>query len=99
MIIKSYLLEKNISILENKSLTLFYGENLGLKDDIKKLIKDKYQDFKIINLHQEEILNDQEKFYNEINNISLFEDKKIYFIEQVSDKILEIVDYIEKKKK
>ena len=98
MIIKSYLLEKNISILENKSLTLFYGENLGLKDDIKKLIKDKYQDFKIINLHQEEILNDQEKFYNEINNISLFEDKKIYFIEQVSDKILEIVDYIEKKK-
>ena len=31
-------------------------------------------------------------FFNEINNISLFDDKKIYFIDQANDKILEILE-------
>ena len=35
MIYKSYLLEKNINLLNNK-IVLFYGENLGLKDELKK---------------------------------------------------------------
>ena len=38
MIIKSYEIKKNkISILKN-NLFLFYGENLGLKKDIKNFI-------------------------------------------------------------
>ena len=36
MIYKSYLIEKNISIIK-QSATLFYGENLGLKNDFKKI--------------------------------------------------------------
>ena len=32
---KSYLLEKNVNIFKNNIL-LFYGENLGLKNDFKK---------------------------------------------------------------
>ena len=35
MIYKSYLVEQNIGILKNK-LTLIYGENLGLQNDLKK---------------------------------------------------------------
>ena len=34
MIFKSYLIEKNINDLKNK-ITLFYGENLGLKEEFK----------------------------------------------------------------
>ena len=38
MIIKSYLAEQNIKIIKNKYI-LFYGENLGLKNEFKKKIK------------------------------------------------------------
>ena len=34
MIYKSYLIEQKVSQLDNK-LLLFYGENLGLKNDFK----------------------------------------------------------------
>ena len=34
-----YIIEKNISILDKYSCTLIYGENIGLKDDIKIEIK------------------------------------------------------------
>ena len=36
MLVKSYLLEKNLNIIERKNLVLFYGENLGLKNNFKK---------------------------------------------------------------
>ena len=39
MIFKSYIVEKDILKLENFLAILFYGENLGLKDDFKDLIK------------------------------------------------------------
>ena len=38
MISKSYLLESNINQID-KNLILFYGENLGLKNDFKSKIK------------------------------------------------------------
>ena len=44
MIYKSYLLEKNIELLKNK-IVLFYGENLGLKDELKEKIKKKIKKF------------------------------------------------------
>ena len=34
MIYKSYLVEQNIDLLNN-NIVLFYGENLGLKNDLK----------------------------------------------------------------
>ena len=36
MIVKSYLLEQNLDLIKENSLVLFYGENLGLKNDFKK---------------------------------------------------------------
>jgi len=35
MIYKSYIFEDNIGSIKEK-ITLFYGENLGLKNDLKK---------------------------------------------------------------
>ena len=40
MIYKSYIVEDNINILKN-NFTLFYGENLGLIDDLKKKLLNK----------------------------------------------------------
>ena len=33
MIFKSFLLEKDLTLIDNYRLILFYGENIGLKDD------------------------------------------------------------------
>ena len=41
MIFKSYLVESNLSLLKDKNIILLYGENNGLKDDIKKSIIEK----------------------------------------------------------
>ena len=38
MLYKSYLIEQNIKIL-NKNFILFFGENLGLKNELKKKLK------------------------------------------------------------
>ncbi len=96
MIYKSYLVEQNINVLD-KNKTLFYGENLGLKNEFKNKIKKNNKDAEIINFTQEEIFKNTEIFFNEIINISLFERKKIYFINQASDKILDIIQEIETK--
>lgn len=96
MIYKSYLVEENINII-NENLTLFYGENLGLKGDFKKKIRHSNEDAKIITFTQEEIFKNENIFYNEIVNISLFDEKKIYFIDQASDKIIDKLQEIDGK--
>ena len=53
---KSYIVEKNFDSL-NKNIVLFHGENLGLKNDFKKLIKDKNKKSELIRLNQDEIVN------------------------------------------
>ena len=96
MISKSYLLENNIDQID-KNLILFYGENLGLKNDFKKKIKSNNKKIKIINLKQKEILKNENFFFSEILNISLFEEEKIFFINYANDKIMPIIEEIEKK--
>jgi DNA polymerase III subunit delta len=96
MIYKSYLIEQNINLLD-KNLFLFYGENLGLKNELKDKIKFQNTNAEIINLSQDDIINNIDNFFNEILNISLFDEKKIYFINQVNDKILDTIKIIEPK--
>tara|TARA_B100001057_G_scaffold499681_1_gene611275 strand:+ start:3847 stop:4833 length:987 start_codon:yes stop_codon:yes gene_type:complete len=95
MIFKSYLVEKNIQIL-NKNLILFYGENLGIKNQIKKDIR-LNETTEVIIFSQDEILRNKEIFFSELFNISLFEKKKIFFINESNDKILSIINEIEEK--
>ncbi len=95
MIYKSYLVEENINLL-NKNLVLFYGENLGFKNQIKNIIKSK-SNSEIINLFQDEVLKKPETLFNEILNKSLFENQKSFFVNEVDDKMLPIIDGIKEK--
>ena len=72
MIYKSYLVENNFSVLKEK-LTLFYGENLGLKNDYKEKIKKVNKDAEILRFNNEELIKNKNLVLNEILNVSLFE--------------------------
>ena len=85
---KRYLIEENIELLKNH-IALFYGENLGLINFFKKKITEKHK--KILRFTQEDVLKDHSKIFNEIKNISLFDDKKIIFISNVNDKLLDVI--------
>ena len=96
MIFKSYLVETNLGALK-ENIVLFYGENTGLKIDLRSIIKNLNKEALIINLDQDEILADENKFFNELFNKSLFENTKIFFINQANDKILKLINEIEEK--
>ena len=76
MIFKSYLVEENIEVLKN-NFTLFYGENLGLQDDIKKNII-KLEKNLVLRYTQEQLINNENILYDELDNESLFEEKKFF---------------------
>ncbi len=90
---KSYIVEKNFDSL-NKNIVLFHGENLGLKNDFKKLIKDKNKKSELIRLNQDEIVKNKDLIFDKLSNLSLFNDEKIYLIELTNDKILEVFQEI-----
>ena len=96
MIIKSYLIEQNFQSI-NTNLILFFGENIGLKNEFKKKIKSKNLQAKTITFIQDDIIKNEDNFFSELFNISLFEEKKIYIIDNASDKILNILQKIEPK--
>ena len=97
MISKSYLIENNEKFLLENNCILFYGDNLGLKRDFKKKFKVLKPKKLSVNLYQDQVLRDINIFINELSNLSLFEENKIIFIEDASDKILSILEEIEKK--
>ena len=92
MIIKSYIIEDNIQSINNYKVFLCYGENQGLKKEIKEKIKVSNNNCEILRLSQDEIIKNKNILVNEINNKSLFNEKKIIFVNQVNDKILDIVE-------
>ena len=55
MIHKSYLIEQQIEKID-KGITLFYGENLGLINDFKELIRKFNNKSEIIRFNEEEII-------------------------------------------
>ena len=68
MILKSYIVEQNINILENYQATLVYGENNGIKDDIKNSIKEKNKGSELITYFEEEILKNKDLLFQKIIN-------------------------------
>jgi len=94
MIFKSYILEQNIQSASDHKMILFYGENQGLKKEFKEKLKIQNTNQEILNLFQDEIIKNKNILVNEVNNKSLFNEKKIIFINEVNDKILDIVDEI-----
>ena len=92
MIFKSYLLEQNSDPFHKYKIFLIYGENQGLKKEFKEIIKQKNQRSDKLNFLQDEILLNKNLLFNEITSKSLFNEKKIFFIDQASDKIFKIID-------
>ena len=89
MILKSYIVEQDVSVLENYQATLIYGQNNGIKEDIKQKIRDKNNNSQIIIFFEEELLKNKNILFQNIVNESLFNEKKIIFIYEASDKIFD----------
>ena len=97
MIIKNYEIKKSLSSFLEKKIFLIYGENYGLKKDIKKIIFSKLEkkDPEYLSLSEEEIIKNEEAFYNFVNLKSLFNNQKILVVNNVTDKITKYVKYID----
>jgi DNA polymerase-3 subunit delta len=93
MIVKSF--EINKIKLTNQNLILFYGNNFGLKDQIKNsILKEK----KITSIYDEkEVVDNISNFIENLSSKSLFEEEKIIIINRVSDKIYKIIHEIVEK--
>ena len=101
MITKSYEIEKNPSNFLKYKLFLLHGENNGLKKDIKASIRksfsQKNSSLEIFTFYADNILENEENFYNAIFSESLFSNKKIITVNNASDKITQhIEDMIDK---
>ena len=90
MIAKSYEIIKNKSKFLKYNFFLLYGENYGLKKDIQKLIKTEFNNpstnLEILSLYENDITDNEENFYNLIYSGSLFSNKKVITINNVTDK-------------
>ena len=97
MIIKSYELQKKNN-LSKYNFYLLYGENFGLKKDIKDIIKldikEKNDSLEIMSIYESEILDNEENLYNSIYSGSLFSNKKIIIIFDATDKIIKKINNI-----
>ena len=90
MIIKSF--ELNKINLNKTRLILLYGVNEGLKKQaINNLIKGKNN---IYSYEENDVLNNDKKFLENLFSKSLFEKEKILIIKRASDKILKIIQEI-----
>tara|TARA_Y100000816_G_C26074204_1_gene565289 strand:+ start:597 stop:1595 length:999 start_codon:yes stop_codon:yes gene_type:complete len=92
MIYKSYLVEQNENTLNTHKAFLFYGENQGLKKEFKIRLKKLNNKSQILNLFQEDLIKNQSLLRNEISNKSLFEESKVIFIHEATDKIIQPIE-------
>jgi len=97
VILKSYIVEQNINILNQYQSVLLYGVNDGIKEDVISKLKFNNKGAEIINFFESEIIKNKNILHDSIINESLFSEKKIIFIKYATDKILsEIIDALEK---
>ena len=89
MIIKSF--ELNKIDLKAKNI-LLYGENQGHKNEIiEKKFKQKNSDGTYV-YDENEIINNQETFFNNVLSKSFFEKEKVIIINRATDKIKDIIE-------
>tara|TARA_Y100000590_G_scaffold126777_1_gene144934 strand:+ start:2391 stop:3410 length:1020 start_codon:yes stop_codon:yes gene_type:complete len=98
MILKSYELKKNTKDLIKNNFFLIYGENEGLKKDIKEIIlsnlKNEEKNIEILIFYEKEIIDNKENFYNSIYSGSLFSNRKLIVLHNGTDKILNQIEDI-----
>ena len=95
MIIKSFEIK---NYFNTNNIFLFYGENTGLKEEILDNFFKKNHIDCTFNYSEKEILVDLDKFYDQINSKSFFDDKKLIIISNASDKIKDNIENIIEKK-
>ena len=92
MIIKSYELNK-IDVNTNK-IFLLYGQNEGLKNEItKKYFINNFKE-NIYRYDEKEIIDNNSDFFNGILSRSFFEEKKLFIISRVTDKLNSIIEEV-----
>jgi len=101
VIIKSYEIQRNPSNFLKYNLFLLYGENNGLRKDIRESFKIAVNqhdaNIELLSLYENDIINNEENFYNSIYSGSLFSNKKIITINNGTDKIInQIKDIVNK---
>ena len=94
MLIKSYIIENDLKMLSSYNSILFYGINLGLKKHFKDILKDQNKQNLILYYNQEDLIKNEEILFNEIGTSSLFQEKKLIFVENGSDKFLNVLEKI-----
>jgi len=101
VIIKSYEIQRNPLNFIKYNLFLLYGENDGLRKDIKESIKvavnQQNTHIELLSLYENDIIDNEENLYNSIYSGSLFSNKKIITINNGTDKIIkQVKDIVEK---
>jgi len=101
VILKSYEIQKNLSNLLKYNVFLLYGENNGLKKDIRESIKivvsQQDANIELLSLYENDIIDNEENLNNSIYSGSLFSNKKIITVNNGTDKIIkQIKDIAEK---
>jgi len=90
--------ELNNIDLKIQKFFLFYGENNGHKNEIiKKIFNKKYLE-NTYRYEENEIINNEEKFFADILSSSFFENEKLIIISRASDKIKVVIEEIIERK-
>ena len=92
MIIKNYQFDISNEVKKRYKALLFYGVNEGLKKEYIDEIKKDNKNIEIYNFFEEEVIKNNQLFYENIFNNSLFEANKIIFLHEATDKIFNIVN-------
>ena len=92
MIIKNYQFDINTEITKKYKALLLYGVNEGVKKEFIEKIKQENKKAEIYTFFEEEILKNNQHFFENIFNNSLFEENKIIILHAATDKIFNIVD-------
>ena len=89
MIIKVFQAKNVLSV--KQSFFLLYGENEGYKNQITESIVKEFGKT-IIKYDADDIINNPDLIFTELNNLSLFENKKIIIVNRTTDKLFSIIE-------
>ena len=92
MILKIQQFITDIEITKKFKTLLLYGVNEGFKKEFIERIKEQNGNAEIYNFFEEEILKNKHLFFEKIFNQSLFNENKIIFIYEATDKIFSNID-------
>ncbi len=95
MIIKNFEIDKKK--FNNQNFFLVYGENEGLKNEIIASLKKKFKGT-CENYEEAQIINNNEMFFEQLFNRSLFENEKVITINRCTERIFDIIKNIIEKK-